>query len=282
MNSPRPLKYQSIKHKLFKRSERSHKGDNGHVLIIGGDHGFGGAVLMSAEAAARSGAGLISAATRSEHLSALLARRPEIMAHSLEHAGDLAILVKKASVIVIGPGLGQSAWSVECLNTALSAQTPMLVDADALNLISQDLVNASLNEQCIITPHPGEAARLLACSTEDIENDRQQACLDLQEKYGCTAILKGAGTLVAFQHNGRKQLDICVHGNPGMGTGGMGDVLSGLIGGLMAQGFSIADSARLGVCIHSYSADLAANDSGMRGLLASDLMPYIHKLVNEK
>lgn len=280
------LKYQSIKHVLFKRSEHSHKGSNGHTLIIGGDHGFGGAALMAAEACARSGAGLVSVATRSSHINAFLARRPELMVQGLENPADLTPLLNKATVIIIGPGLGQSDWSLACLETLMQNQSghpvPLVIDADALNLISQNAASVPASRQFIMTPHPGEAARLLGCTLTDVQDNREQACLDLQARYGGVSVLKGAGTLIAYAQgqNGRIQLERCSHGNPGMGSGGMGDILSGVLGGLLAQHFSLPDSARLGVCIHSLSADLAAAEAGERGLLATDLLMQIHKLVN--
>ena len=280
MSIARPFNYQSIKHNLFKRSEHSHKGDNGHVLVLGGDHGFGGAALMSAEAAARTGAGLVSVATRPEHLPAFLARRPELMVRGINDASEIPFLLKHATVLVVGPGLGQSSWSEKCIDAALSPDRPTVLDADALNLLSRELIELPAGGQTLITPHPGEAARLLGRNIDIIQRDREQACLDLQSKFGGIAILKGAGTLIAYQQNQRQQLDLCTHGNPGMGSGGMGDILSGVLGGLLAQGFSLIESARLGVCIHSYSADLVAENSGQRGMLATDLLPQIQALVN--
>ena len=284
MNSIRPLKYKSIKHILFKRSKHSHKGSNGHTLVIGGDHGFGGAALLAAEAAARAGAGLVSVATRSEHISAFISRCPELMVKAVNDASALAPLLNKATCIVIGPGLGQSDWSLSCLRATLDNQTEkeqsFVIDADALNLISQSKLNLPASKQFILTPHPGEASRLLGCSCLEVKADRYEACLKLQQKYGGISLLKGSATLIASEESGRAMLESCSHGNPGMGSGGMGDILSGVLGGLLTQGFSLADSSRLGVCIHSLSADLAAADTGERGLLATDLLPYIHKLVN--
>ncbi len=281
MSQARPLNYQSLKHKLFKRSEHSHKGDNGHVLVIGGDHGFGGAPLLAAEAAARSGAGLISVATRPEHCPAFLARCPELMVKGINSPAELPSLIKAASFIIAGPGLGQSSWSVDCLKAAFLVDRPVLLDADALNLIAQERIDAPLPRHHVMTPHPGEAARLLGCKTEEVQNDREQSCLALEEKYGGVIVLKGAGTLIAARQHERVQLAVCTHGNPGMGSGGMGDALSGVIGGLAAQGFPLQESAELGVCIHGLAADLIARDTGERGMLASDLFPYIHRLVNQ-
>ncbi len=252
--------------------------------MIGGDHGFGGAALFAAEAAARSGAGLVSVATRTEHVAAYISRCPELMVKAVEDATALTSLLDKATTVVIGPGLGQSEWSLNCAKAAFENKsektTSLVIDADALNLLSQNKVTIPASKQFILTPHPGEASRLLGCKCEEVKADRAQACLQLQQKYGGVCLLKGAETLIASETNGRVMLESCSHGNPGMGSGGMGDILSGVLGGLLAQQFSLEDSARLGVCIHSLSADLAAAETGERGLLATDLLPYIHKLVN--
>jgi hydroxyethylthiazole kinase-like uncharacterized protein yjeF len=135
--------------------------------------------------------------------------------------------------------------------------------------------NPSCKENWILTPHPGEAARLLGCSTKQIEADRFSAVRELQKKFGGVVILKGTGTLICDN----KQIYVANVGNPGMASGGMGDVLSGIIGGLLAQGLNSGQAAMLAVCIHGLAADLAAQE-GERGLLASDLFPYIRKLVN--
>lgn len=239
---------------------------------------------MAAEAAARAGAGLVSVATRSEHVPAFISRCPELMVKAVDDASALVPLLSKATTIVIGPGLGQSDWSLECLAACLENKSDKtnswVIDADALNLLSQNEFDLPASNQFILTPHPGEASRLLSCSCEEVKADRNEACLKLQEKYGGICLLKGAETLIASEENGRALLESCSHGNPGMGSGGMGDILSGVLGGLLAQGFSLTDSARLGVCIHSLAADLAAAETGERGLLATDLLPYIHKLVN--
>lgn len=286
MTLSRNLKYQSLKHLLFKRSKHSHKGSNGHVLVIGGDLGFGGAALMAAEAAARAGAGLVSVATHSEHIPAFISRCPELMVKAVDDASALVPLLGKATTIIIGPGLGQSDWSLNCLTACFENKSDKtsswVIDADALNLLSQNKVTLPASNQFILTPHPGEASRLLGCSCEEVKADRADAGLKLQQKYGGISVLKGAATLIASEENGRAMLESCSHGNPGMGSGGMGDILSGVLGGLLAQGFSLSDSARLGVCIHSLAADLAAAESGERGLIATDLLPYIHKLVNKK
>jgi len=286
MTHAHPLVYESLKVLLQPRAADSHKGDFGHVLVIGGDRGMGGAVLMAAEAAARSGAGLTSVATRAEYVPALIARRPEVMAHGIESGEELTRLLERATVLVVGPGLGQSAWSRECITLALTwAATHGLsavLDADALNWLSREpaLFPQALYDKCLLTPHPGEAARLLGISREAISADRVAAVLALRQKFGGAAVLKGAGTLVCYPQGQRVHVVMCGHGNPGMASGGMGDVLSGVLGALLAQGYSLADAVRLGVCIHSKAADLATERAGQRGLLATDLLPYIQQLLN--
>lgn len=267
------LELDHFKQMLSPRPRDAHKGLFGHVLIIGGDYGMAGAVRLAGEAALRVGAGLVSVATRPEHVSIIVTNRPEIMGHAVQHESQLKPLLDKATVIVLGPGLGQSSWSQQLLQTVLQAAQPKVIDADGLNLLAQ---LPQQSDQWILTPHPGEAARLLNCSMNEIQNDRIHAAKRLQQKYGGTIVLKGAGSLVCSAES----LSICHAGNPGMATGGMGDVLSGVLGGLLAQRFKILDAVQLGVCIHAYAGDLAAQSSGERGMLASDLMPYLHKLMN--
>lgn len=264
----------TLPHLFPKRKKDTHKGDFGHVLVIGGDYGMGGAVLMAAEAAMRVGAGLVTVATRPEHLSCVTARRPEIMCAQVENADQLAPLIERSTVIVIGPGLGQSDWAKALFDRVVDSGRPLIVDADGLNLLAS---YPKKLPQAIITPHPGEAARLLGSSVNQVQADRYQSVLALQSQYSDVAILKGAGTLV--------QTDtlppaLCAAGNPGMATGGMGDILSGVIGGLLAQQYTLTQAAQVGVLIHSMAADQAASQCGERGLLASDLLDLIRALVN--
>lgn len=259
--------------RLGARPRNTHKGDYGRVLVIGGDHGMSGAVRLAAEAAARVGAGLVCIATRSAHAEHISAQRPELLCYGVENANELRPLLDPANVIVIGPGLGQSPWARQLFSAVLETDLPCVVDADALNLLAAEPV---VREAWVFTPHPGEAARLLACSSADIQADRFNAVREVRRRYGGVVVLKGAGTLVAA---GDEPVDICVGGNPGMASAGMGDVLSGVIAGLIAQGLSLRDAARLGVWLHAEAGDRAAR-AGERGLLAGDLMPYLRRLVN--
>ncbi len=255
------------------RARDAHKGRFGHVLVVGGEQGMSGAVRLAAEASARVGTGLVSIATRAAHAAVLSAARPELMCHGVEHAAQLTPLLARAGVIAIGPGLGQGEWAHELLGRTLDTQLPLVVDADALNLLALEPVR---RDNWILTPHPGEAARLLQCSTADIAADRYQAVRELAARFGGVAVLKGAGTLIAQQD---AQVCVCDAGNPGMASGGMGDVLTGVIAGLLAQGLPLFEAAQAGVLAHALAGDAAARD-GERGLLAADLLPCLRRIVN--
>ncbi len=260
------------------RRATAHKGLFGHVLVIGGDHGYAGAAVLAAQAAARCGAGLVSLATRREHCALMLTRQPEVMARGIENGDELLPLLEKASVVVIGPGLGQGPWGQTLLHKVLASDRPRVVDADALNLMASLKLPPSDVPQ-VVTPHPGEAGRLLGTATGAVQQDRFAAISRLQKKLGQTVLLKGAGTLIA---SAGKTLALNTSGNPGMATGGMGDVLSGVIGALLAQGYSCHDAARFGALLHGLAADFAVQEQGENGLLASDLLPELRRLINGK
>lgn len=258
---------------LPRRSRTAHKGHFGHVLVIGGDHGFAGAARMAAEAAARCGAGLISVATRAAHAPILAASRPELMCHAADSPESLAPVLARATTLAVGPGLGQGEWGRALLAHVLELDLPMVLDADALNLLAAEPVR---KDSWVLTPHPGEAARLLGCPTSEVQADRYGAARELQGRYGGVVVLKGAGTVIA-EAGGEPA--VCGGGNPGMASGGMGDVLTGTVAGLLAQGLGPGDAARTGVCLHAAAADRAA-EQGERGLLATDLMPWLRRLAN--
>lgn len=267
------------------RNPGAHKGHAGHVLIVGGDSGMGGAALLAASAAARCGAGLTSCATRPEHAAAVMASRPEIMSRGVAHGDALEPMIERSSVIAIGPGLGRDAWGRELFARVLEhcGNRPLVIDADGLFLLKQWLAEHGtlpLTGPVVLTPHPGEAATLLDCQTTDIQAARikaTQQLVDLVPRDGpVAAVLKGAGSLIAARGD---VLGLSRYGNPGMASGGMGDVLTGVIAALLAQGLSVGEASRLGVCLHGAAADLAAR-RGQRGLLASDLLPALRQLLN--
>jgi len=259
---------------LAPRKRNAHKGDFGHVLVVGGEHGMTGAPRMAGEAAARIGAGLVSIATRESHASTLNMTRPELMVHGVEDENTFDQLVDRVNVIVIGPGLGLSDWAQQLLKYAIESGHPLIVDADALNLLA---MSPQKRHNWILTPHVGEAARLLGKSVLDIQQDRFASARELQDSFGGIVVLKGAGTLIA-SHD--LPMYLCDHGNPGMATGGMGDILTGIIAGLIAQGIDLLDATSLGVCLHAMAGDQAAVGAGERGLLPSDLMSWIRRLAN--
>jgi ADP-dependent NAD(P)H-hydrate dehydratase / NAD(P)H-hydrate epimerase len=259
-----------VRERLVPRRRSAHKGDFGHVLVIGGDHGFGGAARLCAEAALRAGTGLVSVATRAEHVVAMLSARPELMARDAE---NMDALLAGASVLAVGPGLGMAAWGRVRFERALASGKPRVFDADALNLLAQK--PRVLGEHCVITPHPGEAARLLDCDTAEVQRDRFAAVRALAERYACVALLKGAGSLV---DDGRQQR-LSTTGNPGMASGGSGDVLTGVIAALLAQGMNALDAASAGAWLHGAAGDRAARH-GERGIVAGDLIAELRGLVN--
>jgi NAD(P)H-hydrate epimerase len=259
---------------LPRRLKNSHKGRFGHVLIIGGGYGMPGSVFMAANAALRVGAGIVTIATRPEYANQVLPSLPEAMIYGIDEAQELSTLIDKATVCIIGPGLGVDEWAKVLFASALASQLPMIIDASALGLLAQ---NPQHDDNWILTPHPGEAASLLNCTTAEIQNDRYQAVIRLQDLYGGNIILKGVGTLVATDDS---EIYLCNAGNPGMASAGMGDALSGVIAGLVAQGLLLADAAKLGPWLHAKAGDAAAAKQGERGLVATDLMPYLQRLVN--
>jgi NAD(P)H-hydrate epimerase len=256
------------------RRRDSHKGMFGHVLVVGGAPGMAGAARLAGEAALRCGAGLVSIATHRRHAAVLNSGCPELMVHAVEGPDSLAPLLARATVVAVGAGLGQDQWAQSLLARVLDTRAPLLLDADALNLLAADPFHRG---DWIITPHPGEAGRLLGMPTARVEQDRFDSVQRLQGAYGGVAVLKGAGTLVAAAG---RPVRLCDRGNPGMASGGMGDVLGGVIAALLAQGLAAADAAEAAVWLHATAADQAARAHGERGLVASDLFTALRHLIN--
>ncbi|MBM7343249.1 bifunctional ADP-dependent NAD(P)H-hydrate dehydratase/NAD(P)H-hydrate epimerase [Pantoea coffeiphila] len=262
-----------LSHWLKPRRATSHKGDHGRLLLIGGDHGTAGAIRMAAEAALRAGSGLVRVLTHIDNVAPLLTARPELMVQELT-ASALDDGLEWADFIVIGPGMGQGAWGKKALKKVENSHKPMLWDADALNLLA---ISPDKRQNRIITPHPGEAARLLNVKVSEIESDRLLAVRRLVKRYGGVVVLKGAGTLVAEESG---KLAIADVGNAGMASGGMGDVLSGIIGSLAGQKSSLYDAACAGCVAHGAAADAVAARYGTRGMLATDLFSVLYLFVN--
>jgi ADP-dependent NAD(P)H-hydrate dehydratase / NAD(P)H-hydrate epimerase len=281
---------QEIAAQLPRRARAAHKGTHGRVLILGGGPGMPGALRLAGEAALRIGAGLVVVAGAAENLVPVMATRPELIYLPWESGARLDEALRAASVVAIGPGLGRGdaarrLWSL----MPQIESTPVVADADALNLLAE--APRKLPAHWILTPHPAEAARLLGIETAAVQADRLAAVRELRARYGAVIVLKGAGTLVAGDPEGDVKggtaISLCERGNPGMATAGMGDVLTGVISGLLAQlaGNAPATSsratlaARLGVLIHALAGDTAAQE-GERGLIASDVIDELRGWVN--
>ncbi|MGO1461375.1 MAG: NAD(P)H-hydrate dehydratase [Marinobacter sp.] len=270
-------RWESVRNWLPERPANAHKGRFGHVLVVAGERGFGGAGLLAAEAATRSGAGLVSLATQPGHVTAALARCPSVMAHGVTHGAELPALLDAATVVVCGPGIGQNAWGQQMLQQVLESDKPRVLDADALNLLSSRTPKPVGNQ--ILTPHPGEAARLLHCTVAEVEADRVAAATKLQSLYGGVILLKGAGTVIA---SALGVVDIAAGSNPGMATGGMGDVLSGISGAFYAQMVeSPGPAAVLGAVVHIEAASQASVKKGYMGLIPTDVIDGLPQVLRQ-
>lgn len=258
------------------RKKNSHKHDYGHVLVIGGGAGMAGAAALAARAALGTGAGMVTVATRPEHVSAIIPIVPEAMVSGIEDSKALRELLDRATVCILGPGLGEGDWALELYQAAMASQLPMVIDASALRLLAQ---HPQSDDNWILTPHPGEAAALLSTSSQTIQNDRFAAAAALHQQYGGVVVLKGQGTIIQTH---AQQVFVCPRGNPGMASAGMGDVLSGILAGLIAQGLSLAEAAKAGVWVHATAGDIILKEHGEKGMLASDIWGKIPGIINGK
>ena len=261
---------------LISRKRTAHKGDFGRVLVIGGDYGMGGAVRLAAEGALRAGAGYVVVATRAEHVSQINVARPEIMVHGITSYSQLLPLLQAATVIVIGSGLGLKTWGKSLFKLAIAAHKPMVIDGDGLNILAS---YGGYGDNWILTPHPMEAARLLGTTVADVQDNRLQALQNIVKKYGGVCLLKGSGSLIGTM--GQRSL-LCDAGNPGMASAGMGDLLGGIIAGLLAQRLDSFKAARLGTMIHATAGDLVAEQYGTVGMAALDLVPFTRTIMARK
>jgi NAD(P)H-hydrate epimerase len=276
----RRISLKSISSTFPLREATDHKGDCGHVLVVGGVPGFTGAAIMAATAALRAGAGMSSVATQPESLVAIPSSGPELMLHGVERVQLLKPLMARATAVVLGPGLGQSTWSQQIFAAVTDSNMPMVLDADGLNLLA---ANPMQRSNWVLTPHPGEAGRLLGVSTDDIQSDRLGAAEAIARQFGGVCVLKGSGTVVA--HNNPLDVDkhdstisICDAGSAAMASGGMGDVLAGVIGALLAQGMELQRAAELGVAWHAAASDRLSGQGVAAGQLASDLIEQLPHL----
>ncbi len=270
----RRIEWLKVAQQVQPRRRSYHKGDLGHVLVVGGNRGYSGAVRLAAEAAARSGAGLVSVATHPVHAACLNLQRPELMCRGLESGDELQTLIERANVIALGPGLGKDSWARSLFDTVVNSGLPLVMDADALNLLAEA---PTRRDNWVLTPHPGEAARLLGSDTQAVQADRFAALQQLQSRFGGVVVLKGAGSLVGGGSSHPPA--VCSAGNPGMASGGSGDLLTGIIAALIAQGYQQLEAAELGVALHAAAGDRAARQ-GEIGMLASDSLSELRGLLN--
>ena len=261
---------------LPQRRRGAHKGEAGRVLVAGGNIGMSGAIRLAGEAALRCGAGLVRLLSLRDHQISLNLTRPELMTASFPGFNDW----HWASTLVLGPGLGRDKWAEALFNAAMQTDKPLVIDADGLWWLAKKWAQNpwafEASRHWVLTPHAGEAARLLGCTVAEIEADRLTAVRAIQQQYGGVVVLKGAGSLIADECHVR----LCHYGNNGMASGGMGDVLSGIIGALLAQGLAPVNAAAVAVCLHALAADKAMAQ-GKLGMLASDLFSPLRHLINQ-
>ena len=273
--------YEDIRNNIPKRKQTAHKGNHGKLLIVAGDEGFGGAGILSSESGLKTGAGLVKLLTRKSNVSASLARNPEVMVSGADNAQDLEANLSWPDSIVAGPGMFDNFWSEQLLykllESSIDSNIPTLLDAGALRLMTRKaFTKIKLHEQTVLTPHPGEAAEMLKITTKEIQNNRVKSAKELQKKYGCIIVLKGHGTIICNKQNAY----LCSSGGPELAVAGSGDILSGVIGSLIAQGLTPWDAAITGVGIHAQAGEEFANDVGQIGLAASEIIAYIRTQLN--
>jgi NAD(P)H-hydrate epimerase len=270
-----------ILQKLPVRRRNSHKGSYGWVLGVGSDLGMSGAVRLCGEAALRSGAGKVTLVTHPGHSALINIACPELMVRGLDSSDELEALLPRIDVLVAGTGLGQSDWSARLFAACMKCPAPVVLDADGLNHLARQFGSQGETEwpfeKWILTPHPAEAGRLLACSAREVQQDRIGAALKIAGRYRAVVVLKGCGTVVA-EPSGRYA--ICPSGNPGMASAGTGDVLAGVIAAMLAQGLDLWDAASTGVVAHAVAGDLAARQLGERGMMASDISDRLPLVLN--
>ncbi|MFZ3017433.1 MAG: NAD(P)H-hydrate dehydratase [Gallionella sp.] len=270
-----------------KRPRDSHKGQFGTVAVIGGASGMVGAPLMAGRAALKLGAGCVHVALLADNAPVVDLMQPELMLHSANdflHSSPFALSLSKGnSVLAIGCGLGRSLAAQKLLHDAVNSPAVLVLDADALNLLAQrpDLgtVVRSRKATTVLTPHPGEAARLLGIKTEEVQADRVAAVQQLAQKFGgCSVALKGADSLCATRDG---KLYVNKTGNPGMSAAGMGDVLTGMVAAFLAQGMSADDSLLLAVHLHGAAGDELAKQQATIGMSATEVTEWARWLLNQ-
>jgi len=282
------LGFESLSRSVRVRNPDSHKGDYGHVLIIAGSQGKTGAAVLSCQAAFRVGAGLVTLGIPKSLNSIMEEKLTEVMTEPLseEKPGFLGIssfekierLIEGKKVLALGPGISNQESVVKLVHRIIEESTiPLVIDADGINALSLDpgpLKRAKI--PVVLTPHPGEMARLVGLSSKEVQKDRITIARDFAQKHGCYLVLKGMRSLIAEPEG---NVFINPTGNAGMASGGMGDVLTGMIPGFLAQGYDVATSTKLAVFVHGWAGDLVALEKGPVGLIAGDLVNEIPRVL---
>ncbi len=275
------IRENKIDENLPPRRRNCHKGSFGWVLGVGSNVGMSGALRLCGEAALRSGAGKVTLATHPSHAALINLACPELMVLGVERQEQLQDLLRQVDVVVTGTGLGQDSWSEELFRVCLKTATPVVLDADGLNILAG--LFAQMDDRdvplgnWILTPHPAEAGRLLGIPAREVQHDRVTRAQQLAQRYSAVVVLKGCGTVIA-DPDGRYA--ICPLGNPGMASAGSGDVLAGVIAALLAQGLNLWEAAATGVVAHARAGDIAAGLLGERGMLASDITQQLPTVLN--
>lgn len=268
--------FDSIEKKIPKRSRTSHKGDFGRVLVVGGSEGMGGAAILSSEASLFCGSGLVHLNTHPINVEASLIRNPEVMV-----TGNNINFSKPTSIDVLlcGPGLKTDEWSENIFNEVILTRDvkTMIFDAGALHFMSE--TNLEINADMVLTPHPGEAAKLLGISNNEVQDDRINAAKSISNKFSAYVILKGKETIICSGND--KEIFVCSEGGPELSSGGTGDVLAGVLSALIAQKVDIIDACKLSVAVHARAGEVFKNKTGEIGLNASSLIPTIRDLINK-
>ncbi len=271
--------------KLPKRVNNSNKGTYGRVAVIAGSKNMSGAAFLCSKAAYSTGAGLVKIYTHESNRTILQSQLPEaVMMTYDDYEGALACIedaLQWATVIVVGPGLGVDTVSERMLYELLmNAEVPMVVDADALNILSNNIeLLRTSSVQIIMTPHMKEMSRLIQRPVEEIAKNRFVIAREFAKKMQVTLVLKDAKSIAT---NGGQQTYMNLAGNNGMSTGGSGDVLAGIIAGMLAGGLTLADAARMGTYVHCRAGDLAAEHKGNYAMLASDIISYIGEVMRHE
>ncbi len=273
-----------------KRKRDSHKGDYGHVVVLGGSAGLTGAACLCAEAALISGCGLVTLGTPSSLNIAMEAKLTEVMTRPLPETEELTLsllaekeileMCESVDAVALGPGLSNNSQTQRLVKKiVLKLDVPMVIDADGLNALSRDSsILAKIKLPCVITPHPGEMSRLAGVNVEDVQSSREGLAKKFAKKFNVIVVLKGAGTVVA---NPKEKVYVNNTGNPGMATAGSGDVLTGIIAGFIAQKIEIFSAAKAAVFIHGLAGDIAAKEKGEISLIARDILTKIPEALKQ-